>query len=136
MENQIKKQTVDCGNLSENTVSELVEDEYLCVHPMHVGALIENLPDEKEVTSMADFFKAFSDPTRVRILCALWEHELCVCDISTLLGMTPSAISHQLRFLRQSRLIKCRREGKTVFYSLADEHVQSIINCAKEHVNE
>ena len=136
MEKDMSKEKASSDLKEDNMALDACEGEYLCVHPMHVGTLIQNLPNEKEVTAMADFFKAFSDMTRVRILCALWEHELCVCDISTLLGMTPSAISHQLRFLRQSRLITCRREGKTVFYSLADEHVQSIINCAKEHVNE
>lgn len=122
----------------EAVLSEADSDncDYLCIHPEVIDEVTKNLPSERTVGAMADFFKAFSDPTRVRILCALWEHELCVCDISTLLGMTQSAISHQLRFLRQARLIKSRREGKAVFYSLADEHVQSIINCAKDHINE
>ncbi len=94
------------------------------------------IPDTQKITLAADFFKAFADPTRVRILCALWESELCVCDISELVGMSQSAVSHQLRYLRQSKLIKCRREGKSVIYSLADHHVRLIINCALEHINE
>lgn len=110
--------------------------EYLCVHEDVVNEVKKNLPSDETAAEMTDFFKAFADMTRVKILRALWEHELCVCDIAKLLNMTQSAISHQLRFLKQGKLIKSRRDGKSVFYSLADEHVQLIINCAAEHINE
>ncbi len=110
--------------------------DYLCVHEDVVKQVKENLLNEEAASEMTDFFKAFADVTRIKILRALWEHELCVCDIAKLLNMTQSAISHQLRFLKQSKLIKNRRDGKTVFYSLDDEHVQLIINCAFEHINE
>jgi DNA-binding transcriptional ArsR family regulator len=85
---------------------------------------------------LADLFKLFSDSTRVRILYALFQEEQCVTDIANGLNMTQSAISHQLRLLKQSKLIKSRREGKTVFYSLADDHVRTIMDCAMEHILE
>ena len=110
-----------------------------CAHSLcenEAESLSGHMPSDETVSHAVDFFKAFADITRVRILCALWEKELCVCDISALLEMSQSAISHQLRFLKQTRLVKSRREGKSVFYSLADQHVQSIINCAFEHINE
>ncbi len=85
---------------------------------------------------VAELFKVFGDSTRVKILYALFESEMCVCDIADLLGMTQSAISHQLRVLKQSRLVKYRRDGKTVFYSLADGHIKTIFDQALEHVLE
>ena len=85
---------------------------------------------------LAELFKVFGDSTRIKILYALFEAELCVCDISRLLGLTQSAVSHQLRVLKNSRLVKFRKEGKTVFYSLADDHVRKIIAQGMEHVNE
>lgn len=85
---------------------------------------------------LADLFKLFSDSTRVRILYTLFQKEQCVTDIANNLNMTQSAISHQLRLLKQSKLIKSRREGKTVFYSLADDHVRTIMDCAMEHILE
>ena len=85
---------------------------------------------------MTELFRIFGDSTRVRILYVLFEYEMCVCDIAQLLGMTQSAISHQLRALKNARLVKARREGKTVFYSLADDHVKTIIDQGLEHVCE
>ena len=86
------------------------------------------MPAEELMYGLADFYKVFGDATRVKILCVLLESEMCVCDLAELLGMTQSAISHQLRVLKQMKLVKNRREGKTVYYSLADRHIQAIIS--------
>ena len=94
------------------------------------------IPDDELLCDLADLFKIFADSTRIKILYGLFESEMCVCDIAQLLNMTQSAISHQLRSLKQSKLVKYRREGKTVFYSLADAHVRTIINQGLEHVEE
>jgi len=90
----------------------------------------------EELYDLAELFKVFGDSTRIRILYALFEQEMCVCDIAQVLNMTQSAISHQLRILKQNRLVKSRREGKTVFYSLADDHVTTIINQGIDHIRE
>jgi len=95
-----------------------------------------NIPKDEELYRLADLFKIFGNPTRIRILSALKTHELCVCDIADLLGMTQSAISHQLRILKQMQLVKFRRDGKTVYYSLADDHVYTILSQGMEHINE
>lgn len=97
---------------------------------------LASLPDGATVTALADFFKLFSDETRLRILFALDTSEMCVCDIADAVGMTKSAVSHQLRSLRQNRLIKSRKSGKNVYYSLADSHVEDIIEKALEHAEE
>ena len=110
--------------------------EFLHVHEELVEKVKGQMPDLEELMTLADLFKVFGDTTRVRILYLLFESELCVCDISTLLGMNQSAISHQLRVLKQAKLVKSRRDGKTVFYSLADEHVRTIIGNGMEHVKE
>ncbi len=110
--------------------------EYLHIHHELVDKVQAAMPAQEELMTLADLFKVFGDTTRVRILYLLFESELCVCDISTLLGMNQSAISHQLRVLKQAKLVKARREGKTVFYSLADEHVRTIIGNGMEHVRE
>ena len=94
------------------------------------------MPGEDTLYDLTELFRIFGDSTRVRILYVLFESEMCVCDIAQLLGMTQSAISHQLRALKNARLVKSRREGKTVFYSLADDHVKTIINQGLEHVCE
>lgn len=96
----------------------------------------EIIPDETILSDTAELLKVFGDPTRIRIIFVLGQSEMCVCDIANLLGMTQSAISHQLRVLKQARLVKARRSGKTIFYSLCDDHVQKILNCAIEHVKE
>ena len=98
---------------------------FLCVHEKVV-----------EKVRLADLFKVFGDGTRVRILFVLLTAEVCVCDLAKLLGMTQSAVSHQLRVLKQARLIKARRDGKTVFYSLADDHVATLLRQGMEHVCE
>lgn len=110
--------------------------DFLAIHEDVVAQVQQSLPDEDTIFELAELYKIFGDHTRIRILCVLWEHELCVCDIAKLLSMTQSAISHQLRVLKSARLIKFRRDGKTVFYSLADEHVRTLINCAIEHIRE
>ena len=94
------------------------------------------MPDDEVLYDLADLFKLFSDSTRIKILYALFEAELCVCDIAQLLNMNQSAISHQLRLLKQSKLVRYRREGKAMLYSLADGHVRTIINQGMEHVAE
>lgn len=106
------------------------------VDPELVKAVSEKLPDIELLYDVAELFKVFGDSTRVRILCALFESEMCVCDIAQVLDMTQSAISHQLRVLKQARLVKYRRDGKTVYYSLADDHIQTIFDQAFEHIME
>ncbi len=110
--------------------------ECVCVHTDIVNSVTKELPNEEDLYDLAELFKVFGDSTRIRILYALFEHEMCVCDIADLLGMTQSAISHQLRVLKQSQLVKFRKEGKTVFYFLADDHVRLIINQGMEHIQE
>lgn len=109
---------------------------YLCVHEDLVAQARENLPGDNELSRLADLFKTFGDGTRIRILYVLFEAEVCVCDLAKLLGMTQSAVSHQLRILKQARLIKSRRDGKTVFYSLADDHVATLLRQGMEHISE
>jgi ArsR family transcriptional regulator len=101
-----------------------------------VQKLRDEMEDEEELYELADLFKVFGDSTRIKILFVLYEGEMCVYDIAQTLSMTQSSISHQLRILKQNRLIKFRKEGKVVFYSLADEHVFSIIQQGLEHVQE
>ena len=96
----------------------------------------ETMPDEEELYDLADLFKVFADSTRIRILFVLFESEVCVCDLAKALNMTQSAISHQLRILKQNKLVKNRREGKSIFYSLADDHVRTIISMGREHILE
>ena len=94
------------------------------------------MPDTEQLQALADFYKVFGDFTRIRILCILLRGEMCVCDLAQTLDMTQSAISHQLRVLKQMKLVTNRREGKTVFYSLADGHIRTIINQGMEHIQE
>ena len=109
---------------------------FLCVHEDVVAQVRQHLPAEEQLLRLADLFKVFGDGTRIRILFVLLEAEVCVCDLATLLGMTQSAVSHQLRILKQAHLIKARRDGKTVFYSLADDHVATLLKQGMEHVCE
>ena len=120
----------------EVAVSDVECCDFYQVHDDVVKALKEKMPDEDELYDLAEIFKVFGDSTRIKILYVLFEQEMCVCDIAQLLNMTQSAISHQLKILKQSRLVKNRREGKAVFYSLADGHVRSIINQGLEHIEE
>lgn len=106
------------------------------IHEDIVQKVSTSFPNEEALIALADLFKVLGDPTRVRILSALAIAELCVCDIAALLSMTQSAISHQLTILRKARLVKNRRDGKVVYYSLNDDHVMSIFQQGLEHINE
>ncbi|GHU48112.1 transcriptional regulator [Spirochaetia bacterium] len=106
------------------------------IHEETVAQVQEAMPDEKVLLSTAELFKVFGDLTRIKIISALLCAELCVCDIAALLSMSKSAISHQLRTLRQAKLVKTRREGNIVYYSLADAHVSTILAQGLEHVGE
>jgi len=104
---------------------------------IRINELRKNLPEDELLFDIAEFFKIFGDSTRIKIINALFfEDELCVCDLSVIVGISQSAVSHQLRILRQSKLVKYRKEGKTVFYSLDDDHIKQIYNLAKEHITE
>ena len=106
---------------------------------VHTGAVEQvrtQLPPDEQLYDLAELFKIFGDSTRVKILYALLESELCVCDIAKLMEVTQSAVSHQLRVLKNSKLVKFRREGKTVYYSLADDHVLHILDQGMEHILE
>jgi len=106
------------------------------VHDSVVDRVRSRMPDEDILADVAELFKVFGDSTRTRILSALFEAELCVCDIASLLQMTKSAVSHQLRILRQTKVVKNRKQGKEVYYSLDDEHVSEIYKTALEHLTE
>ena len=110
--------------------------EDVCLHHEIIERVNHQMPGEEELYDLAELFKVFGDTTRIRILYVLLESEMCVCDIAALLGMNQSAISHQLRILKQSRLVKFRRDGKSVFYSLADAHVHAMIAQGMEHITE
>lgn len=120
----------------DNETNELDHCETNVIHEEVVREVRLKMPGEETLFELADLFKVFSDSTRVKILCALQHSPMCVCDIAALLGMTKSAISHQLRVLRQTRLAKYRREGKVVYYSLDDEHVGTIFDQGLRHVSE
>lgn len=117
-----------------------MKDEMLCeenkVHDNIVEKVSGELPKDEIVFDLAELFKIFGDRTRLKILFVLLKEEMCVCDIAHILGMQQSAISHQLRVLKQSRLVKFRKEGKTVFYSLADAHVKTVLSQGMEHITE
>ncbi len=106
------------------------------VHSDIIEKVVKELPDEEVLYDLAELYKVFGDSTRIKILFVLAKSEMCVCDIAKLLNMTQSAISHQLRILKQSKLVKNRREGKTVYYSLLDSHVLLILNQGLDHINE
>ena len=110
--------------------------DYYEIHEDSMEIVDETLPEETELYDLAELFKVFGDSTRIRILFVLFEAEVCVCDLAKALNMTQSAISHQLRILKQNKLVKSRREGKSIFYSLADDHVRTIINQGREHIEE
>lgn len=116
------------------------KEELVCdcdvIHADVVDVVKTKMPDENELYDLSDFFKVLGDSTRAKIIWALDESEMCVCDLAVLLNMTKSAISHQLRSLRESNLVKNRREGKNVFYSLADDHVKQIFEKGLEHIRE
>ena len=105
-------------------------------HPSRLETVKKLLPADEVLYDLAELFKIFGDSTRIKLLYALYESELCVCDLADVLGLTQSAVSHQLRLLKSSKLVKFRREGKTVFYSLADDHVVRILSQGMEHLEE
>ena len=106
------------------------------LHEDKVRAVSASMPDENEIYDLAELFKVFGDSTRIRILYVLFESDVCVADIAEVLNMTQSAISHQLRILKQAKLVSARRDGKSVIYSLADDHVRTIIAQGQEHICE
>ncbi len=105
-------------------------------HPEIIKKIEKEMPDEDHLYDLAELFKIFGDSTRIRILYLLLESEMCVCDIATCLSMTQSAISHQLRVLKNADLVRFKRDGKSVIYYLADEHVRMILSCGMEHILE
>lgn len=107
-----------------------------CVHEDLLKIVNDTMLEETELYDLAELFKVFGDSTRIRILFVLFEAEVCVCDLAEALHMTQSAISHQLRILKQNKLVNSRREGKSIFYSLADGHVRTIIAQGREHIEE
>lgn len=110
--------------------------EYIHVHEDVVNEVKKQIPPEESLDDLADFFRIFGDSTRIKILYVLLCSEMCVCDIAKLLQMTQSAISHQLRVLKQMDLVKNRRDGKTIFYSLSDGHIKTILSQGLEHIDE
>lgn len=113
-----------------------VECDCDIIHEDKVGEVKKRLLQEDILLEMADFYKALSDSTRIKILDVLYEGEFCVCDISVLINMTKSATSHQLKYLREMNLIKSRRQGKEVYYSLADRHVKEVFEISRQHIME
>jgi Predicted transcriptional regulators len=110
--------------------------DFISAHEDIVEHVRREMPGEDTLYDLTELFRIFGDSTRVRILYVLFASEMCVCDIAQLLGLTQSAVSHQLRALKNARLVKARRDGKTVFYSLADSHVRTIIDQGIDHVTE
>ncbi len=117
-------------------VKDIDRCETTVIHEDVINSVRENMPEEETLYDLAELFKVFGDSTRVKILWALDEAEMCVCDIAASLNMTQSAISHQLRILKQARLVKSRREGKVVYYSLDDDHIRGIFDLGLAHIRE
>lgn len=112
------------------------QSEFLAAHEDVVKKVLEEQPADEYLYDLAELFKVFGDSTRIRILYALFESELCVGDIAQLLNLSQSAVSHQLKLLKDAKLVKFRRDGKIIFYALDDEHVRTIISMGMEHVEE
>ena len=110
--------------------------EYIHVNEDIVEKVNAQMPAEDDLADLAEFFKIFGDTTRIKMLYVLLCSEMCVCDLAQILSMTQSAISHQLRILKQMDLVKSRREGKTVFYSLSDGHIKTILSQGLDHIQE
>lgn len=122
-------------------MSENINEQIECcdcneIHEDLLKIVNDTMPEETELYDLVELFKVFGDSTRIRILFVLFEAEVCVCDLAKVLNMTQSAISHQLRILKANKLVNSRREGKSVFYSLADGHVRTIIAQGREHIEE
>ena len=107
-----------------------------CIHPRAIDAARRRMPEGRVLAELADFYKLFGDGTRLRILAALGIGELCVCDLSALLGMKQPAVSHQLRVLKQARIVKARRDGKVVYYTLSDDHIRHVLAVGLAHLGE
>ena len=122
--------------MQKNLDKEPVCCETVEVHEDLLRIVEQTMPEETELYDLAELFKVFGDSTRIRILFVLSSAEVCVCDLARVLNMTQSAISHQLRILKQNKLVKSRREGKSIFYSLADGHVSTIIAQGRDHIEE
>ncbi len=122
--------------MTEGNTQEVECCEEHVIHNELLSKVNGKMPDEDEISDLSDLFKVFGDSTRLKLMFVLFESEVCVCDLAELLNMTQSAISHQLKVLKQSKLVASRREGKSVFYSLADSHVRSIIAQGREHIEE
>jgi ArsR family transcriptional regulator len=122
--------------LSDAQVLSPPAGDFLAVHPDVVAKVQENLPDDEILYDLAELFRVFGDSTRIKILYVLFESELCVGDIAQLLSLSQSSVSHQLRLLKNAKLVKFRRDGKAVFYSLDDDHVRTMIALGMEHVEE
>lgn len=119
-----------------NEKTEIASCNCNVIHEDIVTRARNNMPSEETLYDLAELFKVFGDTTRVKILCALFQSEMCVCDIASLLSMTQSAISHQLRVLKQARLVKYRKDGKIVYYSLDDDHIKHIFDQGFNHIME
>ncbi|WP_244833790.1 metalloregulator ArsR/SmtB family transcription factor [Clostridium sp. BJN0001] len=107
-----------------------------CIHEDVVNKVKSEIPDDEILYDLAELFKTFGDSTRVKIICALFQSEMCVCDLASVLSLSQSAVSHQLRILKQTRLVKFRRNGKVVYYSLDDDHIKEIFNQGFNHITE
>lgn len=110
--------------------------DYHEIHPTLIQKVLDGMPDEDELYELAELFKIFGDSTRIRILSVLLKQEMCVCDITEAVGMNQSAVSHQLKTLKMAKLIRSRRDGKLVYYALADDHVATILAMGLEHIEE
>lgn len=121
---------------SKRTIEEITEQKLPAAGEDIVSKVSEQQPDDEILYDLAELFKVFGDSTRIKILYAMFEHELCVNDIARLLNLSQSSVSHQLRILKTSKLVKFRRDGKSIYYSLDDEHVRAIISMGMEHVEE
>ena len=123
--------------MTKEIIDKCIEQcEESAIHRDVVTMVREKLPKEEILYDLAELFKVFGDSTRIKILCSLFESEMCVCDISTTLNMSQSAVSHQLRVLKNAKLVKFRRVGKVVYYSLDDDHVKHIFNEGLNHISE
>lgn len=113
-------------------------NKFICeinqTHPHSIASARANMPEDGEIFLLSSIFKVLSDPTRVKLLLAMKDQEMCVCDLAAVLGMTKSAISHQLKTMKECHVVKSRRDGKNIFYSLDDQHVTDIISLAKVHI--
>lgn len=124
------------GKMHKQLGEDVETCDSVCVHEDVVLEVEHHMPNDEALYDLAEFFKVFADSTRIKILYVLLKGEVCVCDLADILGVTQSAVSHQLRLLKQMDLVRFRRDGKTIFYSLADSHIQTILNQGFEHINE